>query len=92
MPAMHFTIRWPDGSEERCYSPSTVLLEYFSTGQSYSVTEFIAQAEKALMAASDRVAARYGYACSSAADQLMALKQIAPKYPLDGQVDILAIE
>ena len=32
MPAMHFTIRWPDGEEARCYSPSTIVREFFAAG------------------------------------------------------------
>ena len=34
MPVMHFRIHWPDGVEANCYSPSTVVSEYFAMGDS----------------------------------------------------------
>ena len=42
MPVMHFRIRWPDGVEANCYSPSTVVGEYFAAGESYAVGDFVA--------------------------------------------------
>ena len=39
MPEMHWTLRWPDGSEDRCYSPSSVITEMFTPGQSYGLPE-----------------------------------------------------
>ena len=35
MPAMHYTVRWPDAQESRCYSPSLVIKDYFEPGESY---------------------------------------------------------
>jgi uncharacterized repeat protein (TIGR04042 family) len=70
MPETFFTLRWPDGSEERCYSPSSVISQYITPGQSYPIVEFQARARAALTQASERVAAKYGFACSSAMAQL----------------------
>jgi uncharacterized repeat protein (TIGR04042 family) len=70
MPAVNFVVRWPDGAEESCYSPSTVIYDYFRTGETYSLDEFMILSEAALVNASDRVRKRYGYECSSASDQL----------------------
>jgi uncharacterized repeat protein (TIGR04042 family) len=70
MPAVNFVVRWPDGNEESCYSPSTVIYEYLDIGKHYSLDEFMVLSEAALNSASERVRERYGYACSSAHDQL----------------------
>lgn len=66
MPEMHFLIRWPDGSAERCYSPSLVVKDYLAVGESYPLDDFLARAHAALTIASERVKARYGHACSLA--------------------------
>jgi uncharacterized repeat protein (TIGR04042 family) len=70
MPAVNFVLLWPDGVEEKCYSPSTIVYDYFQPGESYSLDEFETLSEAALISASERVQQRYGYACSSASDQL----------------------
>jgi uncharacterized repeat protein (TIGR04042 family) len=75
MPEMHFTIEWPNGKTERCYSPSYIIEEYLGVGGAYSVEEFLARTRAALNLASDRVRERYGYVCSSALDQLAGLEQ-----------------
>lgn len=75
MPEMHFTIEWPNGKRERCYSPSYIIEDYFVPGCSYPVPEFLERASAALEGASERVRQRYGFACSSALDQLSELKR-----------------
>jgi uncharacterized repeat protein (TIGR04042 family) len=70
MPVTHFRIQWPDGSEEVCYSPSSVVRDFFTVGQSYAVADFVARSREALHLASERVRAKYGFACSAALDQL----------------------
>lgn len=70
MPETIWTVRWPDGREEALYSPSTVVAELFTPGQSYPLADFQTRARIALERASNRVAAKYGFACSSAMDQL----------------------
>lgn len=74
MPAVNFILLWPDGVEETCYSPSTVVYDYFQAGDSYSLDEFMSLSEAALTTASERVRQRYGYACSSANDQLKIIQ------------------
>jgi uncharacterized repeat protein (TIGR04042 family) len=74
MPAVNFVLLWPDGVEEKCYSPSTVIYEYFKPGESYSLDEFMTLSEAALLSASERVRQRYGYSCSSASDQLKVIQ------------------
>ncbi len=95
MPEMHFTIEWPDGARERCYSPSYVVEEHLAEGQDYAVADFIERAARALHIASDRVQARYGFACSSALDQLARLQATAAALPAParaGRVKVLALE
>jgi uncharacterized repeat protein (TIGR04042 family) len=75
MPEMHFTIEWPNGRRERCYSPSSVVEEYLSADTAYPVSEFLQRATMALEIASERVRLRYGFACSSAVEQLRALER-----------------
>ncbi|MBT9383354.1 MSMEG_0570 family nitrogen starvation response protein [Pseudooceanicola sp. CBS1P-1] len=70
MPETYWTVRWPDGQEERLYSPSTVIKELFEPGTSYPLPDFLHRARIGLERASNRVAAKYGLACSAALDQL----------------------
>jgi uncharacterized repeat protein (TIGR04042 family) len=78
---MHFLIEWPDGSRESCYSPSYVVEEHVAVGQAYPVSEFLDRIGRALREASERVRARYGFACSSALDQLERLRMRADALP-----------
>lgn len=80
MPVLHFRVEWPDGSEANCYSPSTVIREYFAPGTRYALDEFLEIARAALGAASERVRERYGYACSSALDQLAQIERDAARF------------
>jgi uncharacterized repeat protein (TIGR04042 family) len=92
MPAVHFYLRWPDGQEEQCYSPSTVLQQYFQPGDTMTLAEFVRRADQALGQASERVASKYGYYCSSAADQLAVIQRRAASYPdQQGSIEITAI-
>ena len=74
MPEMRFDIRWPDGTEEGCYSPSLVIKDYFSPGKAYPVEDFLSRSRAALAIASERVRAKFGFACSSAAAQLVRIE------------------
>lgn len=70
MPAMHYTVRWPDATESNCYSPSLVIQDFFEPGTDYPLQDFLRRVREATTIASDRVRAKYGFACSMAADQL----------------------
>lgn len=41
MPETYWTVRWPDGAEERLYSPSSVVAELFTPGESYPLDDFL---------------------------------------------------
>jgi uncharacterized repeat protein (TIGR04042 family) len=82
MPEMRFVIAWPDGRRETCYSPSLVIRDFLSEGQTYGLTDFLDRSRKALTIASDRVEAKYGYPCSRALGQLTRIEQAAfPFFP-----------
>jgi len=40
MPVTHFVVRWPDGTEARCYSPSSVVRDYLQPGD-YPLDAFL---------------------------------------------------
>ena len=61
MPEMRFTIRWPDGTEAVCYSPSLVIKDHFAPGTRYPLPQFMAEVRSALHTASERVRAKFGF-------------------------------
>ena len=92
MPEMHFTIRWPDGEEARCYSPSLIVREYLEVGRDYPVHEFLGKSREMLNIASERVKAKYGYYCSAAMDQLASIEETAGRFPGSAQVTVVGFE
>jgi putative flavoprotein involved in K+ transport len=95
MPEMHFLIEWPDGQRDSCYSPSYVIEEHLAVGEAYRTEDFLERVRTALQIASERVRARYGFACSSALDQLATLEAkgeaLAPEQRA-GEVRVLAFD
>jgi putative flavoprotein involved in K+ transport len=77
MPEMHFKVEWPNGKAEDCYSPSWIIEEHLAVGQDYAVVDFVGRVGVALNIASDRVRQKYGFACSSALDQLASIRATA---------------
>ena len=92
MPVMHFKVQWPDGSEDTCYSPSTVVSEFFIAGQRYPLSDFVSRAREALHIGSERVREKYGFACSAALDQLAQIEEQAVRYAKDPQAEVKVIE
>ena len=92
MPEMHFHVRWPDGRREACYSPSLVVKDFLTPGESYAVDEFVEKTRTALNIASERVREKYGFACSSALDQLARIEAAAKLQPPDGRVTVETFE
>jgi uncharacterized repeat protein (TIGR04042 family) len=91
MPQIVFTIQLPDGLTKECYSPSTVVRAHFRQGEEMSVAEFLARSREAFPAASERVRAKFGFACSSAAAQLADIEEWTRVYASDATVRILHI-
>jgi putative flavoprotein involved in K+ transport len=95
MPEMHFLVEWPDGQRDTCYSPSYVIEEHLSVGESYETGDFMGRVRAALGIASERVRVRYGFVCTSALDQLAALEEKAESLTEDqkaGTVKVLSFE
>lgn len=80
MPVMHFRIQWPDGSEANCYSPSTVVSEFFAPGERYALDDFLERSREALHMGSERVREKFGFACSAAMDQLAQIERDALRF------------
>lgn len=77
MPAVNFSVQWPDGELSVYYSPSTIVYDYFTPGGEYSLEDFKQQCVAALEAAAERVKSRFGYYCTAASAEQ---KKIEEKY------------
>ncbi len=80
MPEMRFIVRWPDGRQESCYSPSLAIRDFLREGESYPVLDFLQRSRQALQIASARVEAKYGHACSLALRQLARIEAKATQF------------
>jgi uncharacterized repeat protein (TIGR04042 family) len=91
---MHFRVRWPDASETHCYSPSSVVRDYLAPGERYALADFMRRTREALGMASERVRAKYGFACSQAMDQLAEIEHIAARFSetAEAQVTVVAFD
>lgn len=92
MPETWFRIRWPDGVEEACYSPSTVVRDYLRAGDSYAIDDFARRCQTALDLAARRVAAQYGYRCARADAQAATLARASARYAPQEKVTCLTID
>jgi uncharacterized repeat protein (TIGR04042 family) len=90
MPEMTFRIRWPDGTEASCYSPSLVMHDHLVAGADYPLADFVTRSTTALEIASRRVRARYGFACTSAMQQQEEILAAAAAFD-GGTVTVLAM-
>lgn len=91
MPELIFTVRWPDGAVEDCYSPSLVVHDHLAAGRSYSVAEFERRSTGALQQASERVRAAYGFPCSRAAASARRIRARAAGLAADAVVVVIGI-
>jgi len=89
MPEMTFTVSWPDGSITDCYSPSLVMHDYISTDSDYPLPDFVDRITAALDLASDRVRAKFGFACTSAMAQRDEITAKAQAFPVATSVRVL---
>ncbi|MEN8831431.1 MAG: MSMEG_0570 family nitrogen starvation response protein [Pacificibacter sp.] len=91
MPEARFTIQWPDGQTEDCYSPSTVIRDFLAAGTTYTLSDFLSQSRLALEEASTRVEAKFGYRCTSADAQLEKIENAARAFSAADNVTCLSI-
>jgi uncharacterized repeat protein (TIGR04042 family) len=54
-----------------------VIKDYFAVGADYALTDFLARSRTAFAIASERVRAKYGFACSRAMEQLARIEEAA---------------
>jgi uncharacterized repeat protein (TIGR04042 family) len=88
---MTFDVQWPDGRVQRCYSPSLVMHDYLSAGTDYTVADFLDRSGKALHEASERVRAKFGFACSSAAWTEEEITSTATEFPSNATIRIVGM-
>jgi uncharacterized repeat protein (TIGR04042 family) len=88
---MTFDVQWPDGRVQRCYSPSLVMHDYLTSGSAYTVADFVDRSATALQEASDRVRAKFGFACTSAAATTEQIASAAKQYPDDATIRVVAM-
>lgn len=91
MPETPFTVQLPDGSKKVCYSPSSVVCEYFTVGDVLPASEFLSKARKALNEASARVEAKFGFACSGATNSLAMIESWGAELTPEDSVTITHI-
>ena len=91
MPEVIFTVELPDGATKECYSPSTIVRRYFSKGEEMPLAEFVRRSRKALAEGSERVRAKFGFGCSSAAAQLGEIEHWSRSYTQDAVIRIVSI-
>lgn len=89
MPEMTFTVRWPDGSVDDCYSPSLVMHDHLDPTADYTVEEFVDRTVTALDEASERVRHRFGFACTSAAATKERVQRTASGFDPHDHVRVL---
>ncbi|MGG7565481.1 MSMEG_0570 family nitrogen starvation response protein [Rhodovulum sp. DZ06] len=92
MPETIVTFRWPDGTEEPCYSPSSVIAEMFAPGAAYPLSDFLARARIGLERASGRVERKYGFRCSRAMASLDRIEARAAACPEDARILCVSIQ
>ena len=89
MPEVLLDLEWPDGRRTRFYSPSTVVLQHLPPGSELSVAELKEAGLLALAEASERVRARYGFACSRTDEEAAKLREITSQYDPEERVRVL---
>ncbi len=90
MPEVELTLEWPDGDRTLLYSPSTVILEHLAPGQTVTVAELRTRGTLALRQASERVRARYGFACTRADEEERRLLEQAAAFAAEALVRVQA--
>lgn len=91
MPETVFTIQLPDGTDHDCYSPSSIVHNYFSVGEKLPNQEFLKKAQESLKIASDRVEKKFGFQCSGAIDSLHRIEAISARFGPDELIEITNI-
>jgi uncharacterized repeat protein (TIGR04042 family) len=92
MPELTFDVRWPDGRMQHCYSPSLVMHDYLTSGSDYTVADFVDRSGRALHEASERVRAKFGFACTSAAATKQEIIAVATEFPPSATIRVVSMQ
>lgn len=88
MPEVVLELRWPDGEASSFYSPSTVVYEFLKPGDRLSIAELEQKGLAALSEASERVRARYGFACTRTHEEALKLRKRVAQYNSTETVEV----
>lgn len=88
MPEVVLELHWPDGEASSFYSPSTVVYEFLKPGDRLSIAELEQKGLAALNEASERVRARYGFACTRTDEEALKLRKRVAKYNSTETVEV----
>ena len=66
--------------------------EHLEVGQIYPLADFVARSRTMLNIGSERVRAKYGYACSGALDQLAAIEERAAEFDASAPITVVAFD
>ena len=88
MPEVMLQLRWPDGEASQFYSPSTVVYEFLKSGETLTIAELEQRALSALQEASERVRARYGFACTRTDEEASKLQKRLAMYGRCDKVEL----
>lgn len=86
-----YTAELPDGSFQPCYSPSSVVKNYFKAGQVVPAAEFITLSRTALAEASQRIDPNLGISRTAASKSFADIERWAGALPPDTPLTILHI-
>ena len=65
--------------------------DHLSVGATYTVAEFVERTGRAMAEAGDRVRAKFGFACTSAAATAEAVARAAARYPGDAVLRVVTM-
>jgi uncharacterized repeat protein (TIGR04042 family) len=88
MPEVTLELRWPDGEASTFYSPSTVVYEFLQPGDQLTIAELEQKGLTALQEASERVRARYGFACTRTDEEALKLRKRLALFNRSDMVEI----
>ena len=92
MPVTYLNIEWPNKETDQVYSPSRVIEEYFTPGNLLTIEKFLQITNEALTEASERVRRKYGYACTSAQEEIKRVSLKCKNYNTTNSVKIISIK
>ncbi len=92
MPVTYVHIKWPDNTKDKIYSPSSVIRNYFNPEDEITIKEFEGICNESLDKASDRVAEKFGFGCTSAMAEKKRIYALSKKYKDTEKVKIISIK